>query len=276
MDILTSKEIIHQEITKILNAYNSHTKDSDEKYEKLYEEWKQGKDMIHNLMEEIKEKDKILFMNEKKFVDYETMINKIQEEANKEQSSKERHDMLRIQDKEIHERDTEIKKLKAKVELLQNKLELVDNGNVSPVIQEVNVKKNKGKVKEDDKVKKVEEDEEVEKVEEDEKVEEVEKVEEDEEVEKDDKVEEVEKDDKVEEVEKDDKVEEVEEDDKVEEDEEDEETDEDALSVLVIKHYKKEYYIIENENPQYIYDIEGGGLGEKVGEIKGKKKVFYK
>ena len=70
MDILTSKEIIHQEITKILNAYNSHTKDSDEKYEKLYEEWKQGKDMIHNLMEEIKEKDKILFMNEKKFVDY--------------------------------------------------------------------------------------------------------------------------------------------------------------------------------------------------------------
>ena len=44
--------------------------------------------MIHNLMEEIKEKDKILFMNEKKFVDYETMINKIQEEANKEQSSK--------------------------------------------------------------------------------------------------------------------------------------------------------------------------------------------
>ena len=73
MDILTSKEIIHQEITKILNAYNSHTKNSDEKYEKLYEEWKQGKDMIHNLMEEIKEKDKLLFMNEKKFVDYETM-----------------------------------------------------------------------------------------------------------------------------------------------------------------------------------------------------------
>ena len=67
MDILTSKEIIHEEITKILNAYNSHTKNSDEKYGKLYEEWKLGKDMIHNLMEEIKEKDKLLFMNEKKF-----------------------------------------------------------------------------------------------------------------------------------------------------------------------------------------------------------------
>ena len=60
MDILTSKEIIHEEITKILNAYNSHTKHSDEKYEKLYEEWKQGKDMIHNLMEEIKEKMRYL------------------------------------------------------------------------------------------------------------------------------------------------------------------------------------------------------------------------
>ena len=154
MDILTSKEIIHEEITKILNAYNSHTKHSDEKYEKLYEEWKQGKDMIHNLMEEIKEKDKILFMNEKKFVDYETMINKIQEEANKEQSSKERHDMLRIQDKEIHERDTEIKTLKAKVEHLQNKLELVDNGNVSPVIQEVSVTKSS----DDEKVEETDED----------------------------------------------------------------------------------------------------------------------
>ena len=43
----------------------------------------------------------------------------------------------------------------------------------------------------------------------------------------------------------------------------------------MITHYKKEYYTIDGENPQYIYSIEDGDLGDKVGEVKGKKKIFY-
>ena len=39
------------------------------------------------------------------------LINKIQEEANKELDVKTRHDMLRAQDKEIFQRDEEIKRL---------------------------------------------------------------------------------------------------------------------------------------------------------------------
>ena len=56
----------------------------------------------------------------------------------------------------------------------------------------------------------------------------------------------------------------------------DEESEEDELNVDVIKYRKKEFYIIVGESPQYIYEITDEGLGQKVGEIKGKRKVFYK
>ena len=54
------------------------------------------------------------------------------------------------------------------------------------------------------------------------------------------------------------------------------ESEEDMPEVEVIKYRKKEYYIIVGENPQYIYDIVDEDLGQKVGEVQGKKKVFYK
>ena len=53
-------------------------------------------------------------------------------------------------------------------------------------------------------------------------------------------------------------------------------TSEEEEEVEIITHYKKEYYIISNESPQYIYAIEDGELGEKVGEINKGKKCFYK
>ena len=67
-------------------------------------------------------------------------------------------------------------------------------------------------------------------------------------------------------------------DDKIEGEDSGEETeelsDEEGEEVDIITHYKKQYYIIVNESPQYIYNIEDGGLGDKVGELIGKKKVF--
>ena len=47
------------------------------------------------------------------------------------------------------------------------------------------------------------------------------------------------------------------------------------INVTLIKHYNKEYYTIDGEHPQYIYSIEDGDIGDKVGEIKGRKKKFY-
>ena len=115
MEILTCKESIMNEINNILKAYQDNESFHREKNETLQKSLKHQELLSITLMEEIKEKDKLLILNEKKFIDYESMINKIQDEANKEQSNKERHDMLRIQDKEIHKRDCEIKKLQNKI-----------------------------------------------------------------------------------------------------------------------------------------------------------------
>lgn len=58
--------------------------------------------------------------------------------------------------------------------------------------------------------------------------------------------------------------------------EEEQSSDEEEISVTTIKHYGKEYYIIDNEEPQYIYAIEDGGLGDVKGEMKNGKKNMYK
>ena len=66
-------------------------------------------------------------------------------------------------------------------------------------------------------------------------------------------------------------------DERLDEGEETEElSEEEDAEVEIITYYKKDYYLVVNESPQGIYMIEDGGLGNKVGEIKGGKKVFYK
>jgi threonyl-tRNA synthetase len=60
----------------------------------INEKLKQTLAVNKKLMEEVSEKDKLLHVNEQKMVDYEVMINKIQEEASKELTEKERFSML--------------------------------------------------------------------------------------------------------------------------------------------------------------------------------------
>ena len=67
------------------------------------------------LIDENNEKDKLLNINQKTIVDYEIMINTIQDKVNKELSEKERFTMLKAQDAEIHLRETEIKKLQKEI-----------------------------------------------------------------------------------------------------------------------------------------------------------------
>ena len=57
-------------------------------------------------------------------VDYEQMINKIQEEASKD-TEKERFSMLKAKDREIHDRDIEIKRLQNQISLLKKKKKIM-------------------------------------------------------------------------------------------------------------------------------------------------------
>jgi len=146
-------------------------------------------------------------------------------------------DMIRGQDQEIKNLIDKLSKKNNEIERLNSKFHLLEEKNNSFIEM------------------KVEEVDEVE-VEVEDEVEEVDEVE-DKEVDKD----------------KDKEVDEVED----KEVEDNESLDEEPLNVEVITHYKKSYYVIEHEVPQYIYNIDDDeGLGEKVGVIEKGKKKFYK
>ena len=268
--MLDSKEIILENIEVIFKEYFSIKENENETLLKLAEELKEVRQCNKKLTTEISEKDKLLIVNDRKMVDYEVMINKIQEDAMKEKTEKERFDMLKKQDKEIHERDIEIQRLQKKVDMLEDKLTLLDKtSSVDDTIAEV---KEPGPLVQ--KMKEIQEKQEVDVESSSEEAEVETKV-----VDNPDEEEEVET--KV--VDNPDEEEEVETkvvdnpDERLDEGEETEElSEEEDAEVEIITYYKKDYYLVVNESPQGIYMIEDGGLGNKVGEIKGGKKVFYK
>ena len=256
--MLDSKSIILENINNIFNEYNRINEEKNVELLEIIQECKDLRECNKKLITEVGEKDKLLIVNEKKMVDYEDMINKIQEDAMKEKTDKERFDMLKKQDKEIYERDIEINRLQKKLELLEEKLTMFNNNSdVDNTVQEVQEVQEGNTLIE--RMKSIKKEQEVEVVVEEKPTEVVE-----EEVVEGGPTEVVENpDDKIE-GEGEDSGEETE-----------ELSDEEGEEVEIITHYKKEYYISVNEKPQYIYTIEDGDLGEKVGEVHGKKKVFY-
>ena len=240
--MLDSKEIILSNVEAIFREYNNIKEEKNKDLLKVINESTELRECNKKLMTEVSEKDKLLLVNERRMVDYEDMINQIQEDAMKEKTEKERFDMLKKQDKEIHERDIEIQRLQKKVNMLEDKLSLLD--------KKSDVDDNIVEVRDED----TGEDEQ--------------SVEEEVEVETEviDNPEEVEVETPV-----------VENPNDKEEGEETEElSEEEDAEVEIITYYKKEYYLVVNEDPQGIYMIENGELGNKVGEVKGGKKILYK
>jgi len=245
MEILDCKGVINEKINAILNEYQQLEQKHSQENKLFSEEVERLNQLNLRFSHELSEKDKLLTCKDKTIYDYENMIKELQ--INKKEEGK--FDMIRGQDQEIKNINDELLKRKAEIKRLNEKINLLEQTNISSV--EMKVEEVEEKVEEPLKVE--------EKVEEPLNVEE--KVEEPLNVEEPLKVEE--------------KVEEpLNVDDKVEDNES---MDEEPLNVEVITHYKKSYYVIENESPQYIYNIDDDeGLGDKVGLIEKGKKVFYK
>ena len=145
MDLLESKSLITNEINTIFSVYQTQIQNTIQKEK----EWTKEKEVLnqtnHRLIEEISEKDKLLSMNDKKLLDYEVMINKIQDEALKEIDEKTKHDMLRAQDKEIFNRDEEIKRLQRKIDTLESEKKLLSQ-TVVEVVEDVEELKDEKKM----------------------------------------------------------------------------------------------------------------------------------
>ena len=270
--MLNSKEIILSNVESIFKEYNKIKEEKNESLLKQINDTNELRECNKKLMGEVSEKDKLLLVNERKMIDYEDMINQIQENAMKEKTEKERFDMLKKQDKEIYERDIEIQRLQKKVDMLTDKLSLLDKkSDVNDNIAEVRDEEKGG----DTLVQKMKEIQEKQKDDEEEDEEEETKVV--------DNPEEEEVETKVvdnpEEVETPviDNPNDKDEDEGIDDGEETEElSEEEDAEVEILNYYKKDYYLVVNESPQGIYMIENGELGDKVGEVNDGKKVFYK
>ena len=136
--MLDAKEVILTTIETLFKEYNKIKEENNENLLRVMNELTELRECNNKLINEISEKDKLLIVNDRKMIDYETMINKIQEDAMKEKTEKERFDMLKKQDKEIHDRDIEIQRLQKKVDMLEDKLTLLDKtSSVDDTIAEV-------------------------------------------------------------------------------------------------------------------------------------------
>jgi len=242
MEILDCKDIINEKINAILKAYQDVEKKHSHENNLFTEEVERLNKLNSRYSHELAEKDKLLTCKDKTIYDYENIIKGLHEK--KEEEGK--FDMIRGQNQEIKnlndellKRGSEIKKLNGKINLLEQ----IEQKNKSTVEMKVEEVDDLSVEKETHSI----EDEK----EEDESVDDLS----------------VEKETPV-----------IEDDKKEVEEEEEEEEEEEALSVDIITHYKKTYYIIENEVPQYIYNIDDDEeLGDKVGVIeKNGKKVFDK
>ena len=293
-----------------MNQYQENSSTCNEKIKEISEDLKITHDMNNKLLKEIEEKDKLISLSEKKCYDYEIMINKIQDEANKELDEKTKHDMIRAKDTEIYNREQEILRLQKNNNELQEKLDHISDKNEDKEYYE-NLWKTESKNSFSNDPEKVKiaidgyqkhtnflnvTDKEVghtslgingwyldsvkqmnEKKNEKTLVNKIEGI---------NKVQDVQEEinnpvvtEVVEEI--DEKSGETTEelsdvDDNKKEDDIEEESTEEECTVATIKHYGKEYYIIDGEDPQYIYSIDNGELGKEVGEMKNGKKHMYK
>lgn len=313
MEIFESKEKILSELTKIINSYQNNEIKTSETIKNKTNDINLVNQMNQKLLKEIEEKDKELIINNKKCYDYEIMINQIQDQANKELDEKTKYDMIRAKDTEIHNKEKEIQQLKKKISELEKKnsekvkqedvserwkLEpknsiFEDDEKVKLAIKAYSIHTNLEKTCEEvamtslglngwyqemlnnkektlvEKMKDITKQQTVENEIQNPVITEViEDVSED--ITTGETTEEL---SDVEEVEE--KSDENKEKEKVKVDEEESE-EEEEITVTTIKHYGKQYYIIDGEDPQYMYAIEDGELGEVKGEVKDGKKTLYK
>ena len=268
MEILDCKGFINEKINAIITAYQDLEKQHNQENKLFSQEVERINQLNKRFSHELFEKDKLLTCKDKTIHDYEKLINDLQDQKKEET----KFDMIRGQDQEIKNLLDKLKKSEVEIVKLNEKIILLESTNNSNVEMKVEDVVLEDVVLEDV----VLEDDVLEDV--------VEKVEDNSEEKKDDKLENDVITEKPTEVVDDDDNNDNNDDNNDNnddnndnnDDDDDEELDEEPLNVEVITHYKKSYYIIENEVPQYIYNIDDEEeLGDKVGVIENGKKKFY-
>ena len=99
--LLDSKESMVQIINNFIQEYSNGLELQNTRIQMIQKENNDFQKLVCKMTTEIQEKDKMLSQNEKTIHDYSEMINQLQQKKEKELNEREKHSMLRVQDKEI-------------------------------------------------------------------------------------------------------------------------------------------------------------------------------
>ena len=248
MDIIKTREQLNLLINGLIDGYIENEKSTGEFMTKRSKEIKDYTQNMESLSNEIKQKDKIIGekddeirnINKTKH-EYELMINKLNEkivELETEENQKNKHDMIKVQAKELDEKDRVI-------EQLQNKILKLKGDSKSSVEKQLNEYNTMIDEPQQDQL--------------------------------DEQPEEQEQSD---EQEQPDEVDEPEQEQSDETDEQSSEEDEEIW--IKVKNKGIKYIVVQNQEPQYLYEItDNETKGKKVGvrtksETKGSGKIKYK
>ena len=113
--VIASKHLIIEQINSIIGFVQEDNKVKSNEIENLYSKIKKLNSDNKTLHNELMEKEKQIAISEKKMIDYEVMINHIQDKANEEIEEKEKFSMLRAKDKEIHQLNMIVQKMETEI-----------------------------------------------------------------------------------------------------------------------------------------------------------------
>ncbi len=272
MDIIKTREQLNLLINGLIDGYIENEKSTGEFMTKRSKEIKDYTQNMESLINEIKQKDKtigekddeIRNINKTKH-EYELMINKLNEkivELETEENQKNKHDMIKVQAKELDEKDRVIEQLQNKI----LKLKGDPKSSVEKQLNEYNDMIDEPEKKQSDEPEQKQEQPE-EQPEEQEQSDEV------------DEPEQEQSDEPEQEQEQSDEPEQEQE----QSDETDEQSSEEDEEVWIkVKNKGIKYIVVQNQEPQYLYEItDNETKGKKVGvrtksETKGSGKIKYK
>ena len=130
MDIIQTRETFNNLVNDLLNDYTKMSSDLNDIKKNKNIDIKKNNLNITTLMKEIKEKDELLLEKDKEISninktkhEYEVMINSLNEKMEllvKEEDNKNKHDIIKVQAKELDVKDNVIEHLQNKIIKLQD------------------------------------------------------------------------------------------------------------------------------------------------------------
>ena len=267
MDIIKTREQLNLLINGLIDGYIENEKSTNEFMTKRSKEIKDYTQNMESLINEIKQKDKtigekddeIRNINKTKH-EYELMINKLNEkivELETEENQKNKHDMIKVQAKELDEKDRVIEQLQNKILKLKGDPKL----SVEKQLNEYNTMIDEPEQEQSDEPQQEQSDEQ----------------------EQPDEVDEPEQEQSDEPEQEQEQPDEVDEPEQEQSDETDEQSSEEDEEVWIkVKNKGIKYIVVQNQEPQYLYEItDNKTKGKKVGvrtksETKGSGKIKYK